>query len=1213
MKRNIRLVIFILLVQLSLFTTSATMAYDVLNGSGTEGDPYLIEDLADFDLFADPDAWDPSIIPDYWSTGVHTQLMSDIDLAGRTYTTAVIAPDTITGYLFEGKTFNGVFMGAGYAIHNLTINTGTILNHYLGLFGMIDGNASKVMDLGVVNANITANNTSHYVGALCSRIGYGTIENCYTSGNVTSGHKVGGLCGLNLYGTIFNSYSTANANGVFRVAGLCGTNRGDIESCFATGAIVGDGEVGGLCGINNGETNIATVTNSYATGIVTGDSKVGGLCGSNKQSTIANSYATGNVTGNSDVGGFCGYSDQGTTTNSFWDTATTGQNNSAGGMGKTTAEMQTESTFTDVGWDFGATWTIHDTIDYPRLQWYTGPIPFDNQTEVSLTPYLSWGAVANAIAYDVYLGTASVPIVLVASGITETSYDPGHLFADTIYYWRIDTITAAETIVGDVWQFTTADGKPSNPQPSSGQTTIGLTTNLNWSLVTGASSYDVYLGTDAIPTQLLAGGIIDTNVDTGYLYASTTYYWRVDTITPVETIVGDVWQFTTADAKASNPQPANKALFFGDNVTLSWSPVNIAESYDIYFGDSYPPSLLASHITETSFDPSIPSIGSIYYWRIDVNTPLETITGDDWDYTLLTDLLAGSGTPLDPYLIENQIDFELFSNLDVLPAGVDPNIYYSDNVCTKLMTDIDLSGKTYSQAVIGNGATMPNSYDGIFDGNGHVISNLTIDTGFNLGHYIGLFGRLNAASATIMNLGVVNVNIITTRDYVGGLCGYALGTISNSYTTGNVTGDDYVGGLCGTIDGTITDSYSTVNVTGDYRVGGLCGSFYGTTTNSYAAGYVTGYHNTGGLFGANYSGSVFNSFWDIETTGQNTSVGGIGKTTAEMQTESTFTDVGWDFTMSDGDPRIWYMNGYPQLNQTKIVYEGLTTIALAENNNGTIQIEIASLIDQPLNWTITGIGTPNCHWITSVTPAAGMLLNSSETTTVSINIDTIGLPVGEQVCNLILSADNGDLIPIQITLHVYNQIDIEEIALLSEYWQMSGCNSGAACEIVDWYIDGEINVLDLQQLALSWLSAKILLDPNSISDDFESGNLTTLNWQHGGDKYWTVHSGDAAQGIFSAKSGNVSDGQSSSLTLTIDDARYTTISFYTKVSSEPSDDYLIFYINGVEQEKWSGTELWALHTYSFTPGLHTFKWSYTQSDDEFMGSDAAWIDDIQIY
>jgi hypothetical protein len=86
-------------------------------------------------------------------------------------------------------------------------------------------------------------------------------------------------------------------------------------------------------------------------------------------------------------------------------------------------------------------------------------------------------------------------------------------------------------------------------------------------------------------------------------------------------------------------------------------------------------------------------------------------------------------------------------------------------------------------------------------------------------------------------------------------------------------------------------------VTGDELVGGLVGlSSKGTVSNSYSTGSVTGNDDVGGLVGANWDGTVTNSFWDTETSGQATSDGGTGKTTAEMQDIATFSGVGWNIT-----------------------------------------------------------------------------------------------------------------------------------------------------------------------------------------------------------------------------------------------------------------------------------------------------------------------------
>ena len=79
------------------------------------------------------------------------------------------------------------------------------------------------------------------------------------------------------------------------------------------------------------------------------------------------------------------------------------------------------------------------------------------------------------------------------------------------------------------------------------------------------------------------------------------------------------------------------------------------------------------------------------------------------------------------------------------------------------------------------------------------------------------------------------------------------------------------------------------------KFGGLVGFNSGTVSNSYSTGSVTGSHEyVGGLAGDNYHGTVSNSFWDTETSGQSTSDGGTGKTTEEMQDIDTFSGATWD-------------------------------------------------------------------------------------------------------------------------------------------------------------------------------------------------------------------------------------------------------------------------------------------------------------------------------
>lgn len=211
-------------------------------------------------------------------------------------------------------------------------------------------------------------------------------------------------------------------------------------------------------------------------------------------------------------------------------------------------------------------------------------------------------------------------------------------------------------------------------------------------------------------------------------------------------------------------------------------------------------------------------------------------------------------------------------------------------------------------------------FTGLFAGLGHIISGLTSNRQqSNIGSPQapiagGLFGFTD--NATIRDIGLLNVSItIGNSNFnpypfpAGALVGSTSGgVILNSFAIGTVSnpsGD--AGGLVGENGNyaVISNSYANVNVAaGGYR-GGLVGSNYGRIDRSYSVGSVQYPGAGGGLVG--YGGGVSASYWNKETSSQGTSVGGIGKTIAQMTQQSTF---GWDFT------NIWTItNGqtYPLL------------------------------------------------------------------------------------------------------------------------------------------------------------------------------------------------------------------------------------------------------------------------------------------------------------
>ena len=470
--------------------------------------------------------------------------------------------------------------------------------------------------------------------------------------------------------------------------------------------------------------------------------------------------------------------------------------------------------------------------------------------------------------------------------------------------------------------------------------------------------------------------------------------------------------------------------------------------------------------------------------------------------------LSGGGLVDDPWVIGSLPDFDEFAG----DSG-----FWGGRV--RLDVDIDLSGRTYSTAVIAPDQNMNGiPFTGVFEGNGYVISNLTIH--YTNGYYnsLGLFGRIYGSVAEVRNLGLQNVNIsgeyysdfiggglcayndqgtitncftfgsISGGDYssylgglvgknfggrisncyanvlisgyekLGGLCGVSSGAITNSFASGLISGYGNLGGLCGRNSSAITNCYATVSVNGwDYslHLGGLCGSNFGTITNCYATGSVNGGDYSGylgGLCGSNDNGTISNCygtgsvaggensgylgglcgsksggtisscFWDVERSELGMSgddnYGATGKTTLQMQTASTFTNAGWDFDPDDGDEADWWMpiEVYPKLSFQEIAYTAPSEISLAVNKSGKIQIDVFSKAGEVLNWNISGYDS--CGWIISVAPDKGSSTGPGDTITVTIDIDSTGLIVGDYTCQLILSANNGISFSVPFLLHV---------------------------------------------------------------------------------------------------------------------------------------------------------------------------------------------------
>jgi len=396
----------------------------------------------------------------------------------------------------------------------------------------------------------------------------------------------------------------------------------------------------------------------------------------------------------------------------------------------------------------------------------------------------------------------------------------------------------------------------------------------------------------------------------------------------------------------SNPNPSNNSvgnpLGFTWNITIS-DPDGDVFNWSIVCNNTQSNSANAASNGSKTLNLSGLTMNTTYTIWVNATDGNDTVN-ETFSFTTIN-FAGGDGSAGNPFTIDKiehlyNIRYNMSANYSLI-ADLDFE-NDSDYVNSSHKTG-NITGTGWSP--IGN---LSNSFVGVLNGNNHTINNLFINRSNT--YRVGLFGYGNFDE--IKNIGVIDANV-TGKKYVGVLIGYIdnNGYINNSYTNGEVngteTGSSIVGGFVGGIEDSIIINrcYSNVNVTSEgYNVGGFVGYHYkGIINNSYATGSVNSNNDTqsivGGFCGyisqadiyncfsngtvtgsgshvSGFNGYSFsdtwtisNCFWDTETSGQDTSDGGTGKTTDLMKTFDTFDNAGWDIDSDASDLN----NGYPYL------------------------------------------------------------------------------------------------------------------------------------------------------------------------------------------------------------------------------------------------------------------------------------------------------------
>lgn len=165
----------------------------------------------------------------------------------------------------QSNKFEGTFDGSGHIISNMNINA----TNRVGLFGHVAG--ATIKNVGIIESEIEG---KQYVGAIVGMISKDenatTIENCYSSANVTGEANIGGIVGGTTYEAeviIRNCYNSGNVTGNENIGGIIGniSTSAVIENCYNIGEITissgndSCGEIVGLAPVDDLGNIVETV------------------------------------------------------------------------------------------------------------------------------------------------------------------------------------------------------------------------------------------------------------------------------------------------------------------------------------------------------------------------------------------------------------------------------------------------------------------------------------------------------------------------------------------------------------------------------------------------------------------------------------------------------------------------------------------------------------------------------------------------------------------------------------------------------------------------------------------------------------------------------------------------------------------------------------------------------------------------------------------
>lgn len=769
----------------------------------------------------------------------------------------------------------GTFDGNNKTISNLYINS---TEDDQGLFGYIHNNTYRnvyicIKNIKFENVNITS--TGNNIAALVAYAQtVNEISNIHVlSGTIKGSRSVGGIAGNSNRSNFTNitNHATVIASGSDNTGGIAGSiYLSTLTSCANYGSVT------------NGKEDARNV---------------GGITGSSQESTISHCANYANIKGGTQVGGIAGKINKGTLETSFTSgniTQTNALRSDYPGLTSDLIVGRLEYSPTFKGkiiYNTNSTLTIAGSTATPKAIGYgdysgsgellaftpeelkTGKAAYTLQDNVGDNQDIVWGQ---------HLGTDLYPI----PGSTYQVYANSSKFSCT----GIPLATVYTNV------------KPSDDEPKT--IVHGTTGSYTYHAITeptctqnGNIAYyecnDCHKSfSDQGLTQELSD-IIGSQAALGHSYDKNDVCTRCHTSMPI--LTDDCWNKSITQEKESKDLAAGYNLYKyiplmdGDLTIVSDSKQTLATLWDkeqvtcLASSDSGSPEKGYTHRV---------SKGETYYIGI------REIDGGRINIFLYVNLrdasLLGTGSAEEPFEIKTAEHLAWYRDYVNADNGI-PSHHY--NACAKLMGDIDMSPICHPADKSKNlkeCSWMPIAYNdawgGIFDGQGHTISNLYIN---NNDQCRGFFGAINSYSSqrsiikniifenvqvcynavnyTSQPVGVlasscscadisnvqINSGYVKGKSSVGGVLGYTRDcSLISCLNKAEITGSNFVGGIIGWCqDSQIKKCINYGNITGNGECGGLFGRIESRPNNqiliSYCANYgnIQGQMDVGGIIG----------------------------------------------------------------------------------------------------------------------------------------------------------------------------------------------------------------------------------------------------------------------------------------------------------------------------------------------------------------------------